>query len=35
MVTYERLQADRRQLLALTGLTLPEFQRRRPQKKNR
>jgi hypothetical protein len=27
MVTYERLQADRRQLLALTGLTLPEFQR--------
>jgi DDE superfamily endonuclease len=25
MVTYERLQADRRQLLALTGLTLPEF----------
>jgi hypothetical protein len=27
MVTYERLQADRRQFLALTGLTLPEFQR--------
>jgi DDE superfamily endonuclease len=26
MVTYERLQADRRQFLALTGLTLPEFQ---------
>jgi hypothetical protein len=26
MVTYERLQADRRQLLALTGLTLSEFQ---------
>jgi len=27
MVTYETLQADRRQFLALTGLTLPEFQR--------
>ncbi len=27
MITYEALQADRRQLLALTGLTLPEFQR--------
>jgi len=26
MVTYERLQADRRQFLALTGLTPPEFQ---------
>jgi hypothetical protein len=26
MVTYERLQADRRQFLALTGLTLREFQ---------
>ena len=26
MVTYERLQADRRQFLALTGLTLAEFQ---------
>jgi hypothetical protein len=26
MVTYERLQADRREFLALTGLTLPEFQ---------
>jgi hypothetical protein len=26
MVTYERLQTDRRQFLALTGLTLPEFQ---------
>jgi len=26
MVTYERLQADRRQFLALTGLTRPEFQ---------
>jgi hypothetical protein len=26
MVTCERLQADRRQFLALTGLTLPEFQ---------
>ena len=26
MVTYERLQADRRQFLSLTGLTLPEFQ---------
>src|SRR5438132_8219719 len=26
MVTYEGLQADRRQFLALTGLTLPEFQ---------
>src|SRR3954462_14852358 len=25
-VTYERLQADRRQFLALTGLTPPEFQ---------
>lgn len=27
MVTYTALQADRRQFLALTGLTLPEFQR--------
>ena len=27
MVTYETLQADRRQFLALTGLTLPEFHR--------
>jgi hypothetical protein len=27
MVTYERLQADRRQFLALTGLTRPEFRR--------
>ncbi len=27
MVTYNTLQADRRQFLALTGLTLPEFQR--------
>jgi hypothetical protein len=27
MVTYERLQTDRREFLALTGLTLPEFQR--------
>jgi Helix-turn-helix of DDE superfamily endonuclease/DDE superfamily endonuclease len=27
MVTYEGLQADRREFLALTGLTLPEFQR--------
>jgi hypothetical protein len=26
MVTYERLQTDRRQFLALTGLTLSEFQ---------
>jgi hypothetical protein len=26
MVTYERIQADRRQFLALTGLTQPEFQ---------
>src|SRR5262245_34359114 len=26
MVTYERLQADRRRFLALTGLTPPEFQ---------
>src|SRR5262249_24037331 len=26
MVTYERLQADRRRFLALTGLTLPEVQ---------
>jgi len=26
MVTYESLQADRRRFLALTGLTLPEFQ---------
>src|SRR5690349_9047779 len=26
MVTYERLQADRRGFLAFTGLTLPEFQ---------
>src|SRR5262249_30308637 len=27
MVRYETLQADRRRFLALTGLTLPEFQR--------
>jgi hypothetical protein len=27
MVSYEALQADRRRFLALTGLTLPEFQR--------
>jgi Helix-turn-helix of DDE superfamily endonuclease/DDE superfamily endonuclease len=27
MVSYETLQADRRRFLALTGLTLPEFQR--------
>ena len=27
MITYEALQADRRQFLALTGLTLSEFQR--------
>jgi hypothetical protein len=27
MVTYETLQSDRRQFLALTGLTLPEYQR--------
>jgi hypothetical protein len=27
MVRYESLQADRRRFLALTGLTLPEFQR--------
>ena len=27
MVSYETLQADRRRSLALTGLTLPEFQR--------
>src|SRR6184192_1827541 len=27
MTTYEALQADRRQFLALTGLTLSEFQR--------
>jgi hypothetical protein len=27
MVNYEPLQADRRRFLALTGLTLPEFQR--------
>jgi hypothetical protein len=27
MVSYEALQTDRRRLLALTGLTLPEFQR--------
>ena len=26
MITYEALRADRRQFLALTGLTLPEFQ---------
>jgi hypothetical protein len=26
MVTYEALQTDRRQFLALTGLTLSEFQ---------
>jgi hypothetical protein len=26
MITYKRLQADRRQFLAMTGLTLPEFQ---------
>src|SRR5436309_2321530 len=26
MVTYESLKADRRQFLALTGLTLPQFQ---------
>src|SRR5882672_1206135 len=26
MITYKALQADRRQLLALTGLTLSEFQ---------
>jgi hypothetical protein len=26
MVTYEQLQTDRREFLALTGLTLPEFQ---------
>src|SRR5438046_2223082 len=27
MITYKALQADRRQFLALTGLTLSEFQR--------
>ena len=27
MITYEALQADRRQFLALTGLTLREFHR--------
>src|SRR5882724_11666657 len=30
MITYKALQADRRQFLALTGLTLSEFQRLLP-----
>jgi hypothetical protein len=30
MLTYTTLQSDRRKFLALTGLTVPEFQRLLP-----